>query len=313
MYIKFWGTRGSIPTSMTGDTVRSKIKEALTGAAGLNLADSEILEHYLERLPPTLAQPVGGNTPCIEVRSGDQLLILDAGSGLRNLGHDLLKRGDYDPQMCLDFLMTHTHWDHVQGFPFFELAFQPDNCLTFYSSVADLADRFAQLVDADWSPGFVHQAGASFTFVYLPLGQPFALGNFTIIPIELSHPGKSYGYRIQDDTSCLVYATDAAYETLEQKYIDFFRDADLLIFDTHFSFKESIDKVDWGHSTAMFGAEFAYRAQVKRLALFHHNPLDTDETIQLAMQQAQAYLTHRTFVNGGCQVIIAKDGLVLEI
>ena len=150
--------------------------------------------------------------------------------------------------------------------------------MTFYSAIPDLEFRFSVLVDPDWSPGLVERPAAQFRFVNMPVGEPFQVGCLTITPIEMSHPGGSFGYRIEDDTSCLVYATDAAYEVLEEKYVAFFKEADLLIFDTHFSFEESIDKVDWGHSTAMFGAEFAYRAQVKRLALFHHNPLDKDET-----------------------------------
>jgi len=313
MQIKFWGTRGSIPTPITNDTIRQKIREALKGAAGLNLADPEVLRRYLERLSPMIQSTVGGNTPCIEVQSGDQLLILDAGSGLYNLGLDLIRRGFELENSRFDFLMTHTHWDHVQGFPFFEFAFQPSNHLTFYSSLADLADRFVKLLDPTWSPGLVNKTPAEFEFVYLTVGKPFQLGNLSITPIELSHPGGSYGYRIEDETSCLVYATDAAYEQVEEKYVEFFKGADLLIFDSHFSFRESIDKVDWGHSTAMFGAEFAYRAQVKRLALFHHDPISKDERIYRAMQQAQGYLAHRTFLHSPCQVIIAQDGMELEI
>jgi phosphoribosyl 1,2-cyclic phosphodiesterase len=313
MRIKFWGTRGSIPTSFTSEVVRLKIIEALTGAAGLDLADSEVLEHYMDRLPSILQKPVGGNTPCIEVQTGDQLLILDAGSGLRELSLDLVNRGFNPEKAHFDFLITHTHWDHIQGFPFFQFVFYPHNRLTFYSAVADLEERFTRLISLDHSLREASNTLARLKFVYLKPEQAFKLKNLTITPIELSHPGKSYGYRIEDEVRCLVYASDAAYEQVDQKYVDFFRGADLLIFDSHFSFKESIDKVDWGHGTAMFGAEFAYRAQVKRLALFHHDPACRDETIYLAMQQAQAYLTHRTFLHEPCQVLIAKDGLELEI
>ena len=313
MRIKFWGTRGSIPTPITNNLVKDKIRQALLGAAGLDLTDTNVLTQYLERLPPIVSSTVGGDTPCVEVQSGDQLLILDAGSGLHRLGLALPERGFPLKGTQLDFLMTHTHWDHIQGFPFFEFAFQPENQLTFYSAVSDLAKRFACLVNSDWSPGFVAQPQAKFEFVHLPVEQTFTLKNLKITPIALSHPGQSFGYRIEDDRSCFVYATDAAYETLETKYVDFYKGADLLVFDSHFNFAESIDKVDWGHSTAMFGAEFAYRAQIKRLALFHHNPTDSDEKIYLAMQQAQAYLAHRTFVKNPCQVLIAKDGLELEI
>ena len=145
------------------------------------------------------------------------------------------------------------------------------------------------------------------------MGECDQLKNLSITPIALLHPGDSYGYRIEDENRRLVYATDAAYQQVESQYVEFFKEADMLIFDSHFSFKESLDKVDWGHSTAMFGAEFAYRAQIKRLVLFHHDPLSDDEIIYQAMQQAQRYLSHRTFKHGPCQVIVAQDGLDMEI
>lgn len=317
MKIKFWGTRGSIPTPITTEVLQKKIRQALQGAVGLDLGNPDVLDRYMERLSPVVGRVVGGNTPCIEVQSGDQLLILDAGSGLRLLGGNMLKRGFGAKKSHADFLMTHTHWDHVQGFPFFTPAFLPHNSFTFYSPITDLEERFRIQQDPRWFPVNIDYMQAKMDFVVIDPVKPFQLGNFTITPLEMWHPGRSYGYRIVDGDSCLVYATDSAYQRLDiesnQKYVDFFQNADLLIFDTHFGFVEAnLDKPDWGHSTAMVGAEFSYRANVKRLALFHHNPLDQDEKIYLSMQQAQAYLSHRT-LKYPCEVLIAEDGLTLEI
>jgi phosphoribosyl 1,2-cyclic phosphodiesterase len=119
MYVKFWGTRGSIPTSISSEVIKQKIFQALEGAAGLDLANKTVLKRYLDRLPLKIQGSTGGNTPCVEVRSGDQLLILDAGSGLRSLGIDLMKRGFARGGCQADILISHTHWDHIQGFPFF--------------------------------------------------------------------------------------------------------------------------------------------------------------------------------------------------
>ena len=141
MHIKFWGTRGSTPTATTSDTIKQKIRLALQGAAGLDLTDEATLNRYLERLPFTVQGTVGGNTPCIQIQSGDENLIIDAGSGLRLLGLDLMERGLAQKHYSSSFLITHTHWDHIQGWPFFQPAFIPDNHFTFYSPFTDLEER----------------------------------------------------------------------------------------------------------------------------------------------------------------------------
>jgi ribonuclease BN (tRNA processing enzyme) len=127
------------------------------------------------------------------------------------------------------------------------------------------------------------------------------------------HPGESYSYRVEHNGASLVYATDSEYKQMDpastQVYVDFFQGADLLIFDAQFSFNDVLDKVDWGHSTPVVGAELAHRAGVRRLALFHHDPLSDDEAIYAGLKQAEAYLAKR---NSNCQVVIASEGLEIE-
>jgi len=316
MDIKFWGTRGSIPTSPAASTLKQKFRRLLEGAAGLDLTDQAVLARYLERLPAELQYPIGGNTPCLEVRSGDQILILDAGSGLRLLGLDLMARGFAGGGRRADFLLTHTHWDHIQGFPFFRPAFVPGNQFTFYSPFADLARRFEQQQQPDFFPVPFSYMSATLEFKEIAENQWRQIGNFRVYPTRMSHPGLTYGYRIEDNHSCLVLATDAEYKRVDpastECYVDFFREADLLIFDAQYSFTEVLDRPDWGHSTAMMGAELAHRAQVKRLALFHHDPASSDEEIWTAREQAEAYLLRRTSTHR-CEVLVAYDGLSLEI
>lgn len=316
MYIKFWGTRGSIPVSISSAVIKQKIRQALEGAAGLNLADEAVLNRYLDRLPFGIQGTTGGNTLCLEVRSGDQILILDAGSGLRLLGLDLMERGFAQGHKQADFLITHTHWDHIQGFPFFRPAFIPHNHFTFYSPFSDLAERLAQQQDANFFPVPTTYMSATLEFKKMDGQEWHYIGNFRVYPMRTSHPGKTYGYRLEDGQSCLVYATDSEYKRVDpastKRYIEFFQDADLLIFDAQYSFTEALDRPDWGHSTAMMGAELAHRAQVKRLALFHHDPASTDEKIWAAKEQAEAYLMHRPNQHL-CEVLVAYDGLTLEI
>ena len=319
MYIKFWGTRGSIPTPMTTETLRAKIRQALIGAAGLNLHDPDEVAQYLDRLPPNVGATVGGNTTCIEVQLGDQLLIIDAGSGLRLLGFDLMKRGFSQGNKKIDFLMSHTHWDHIQGFPFFAPAFIRGNQLTFHSPFPDMEARLDTQQSETFFPVDLNYMQASFTFRQLAKDAWNQIGQFKIHPLQLSHPGETYGYRIEGGGKCLVFASDSEYKRLQrentEEFIQFFREADLLVFDAQYSFSEALDKPDWGHSSAVMGAELARRAGVKRLALFHHDPTSSDDKIFVALEEAEAYL-RRTVgekPEGDCDIFVACDGLSLEI
>lgn len=317
MYIKFWGTRGSIPTALPESDIKQKIRQALAGAAGLDLTDEATINRYIERLPFTVRSTVGGNTPCLEVRSGDQLLIIDAGSGMRLLGLDLMAQGFAAGHHHADILVTHTHWDHIQGFPFFRPVFIPNNHFTFYSPLPDLEARLIQQQHVSFFPVPVSYMSATLEFKEIdPVGYS-QIGNFSIRPMSLSHPGSTYGYRIEDGQSCLVLATDSEYKRVDPQstaaYVQFFQDADLLIFDAQYTFTEALDRPDWGHSTAIMGAELAYRAQAKRLALFHHDPSSSDDQIWQGKEQAEAYLMHRPAPQQICDVLVAYDGLSLEI
>ncbi|MCB9076288.1 MAG: MBL fold metallo-hydrolase [Anaerolineaceae bacterium] len=317
MYIKFWGTRGSIPTPASLPDIKQKIRKALEGAAGLDLTDKAVLDRYLDRLPFTIQGSSGGNTPCLEIRSGDQLLIVDAGSGIRLLGADLLERGFSGQNNHADILITHTHWDHIQGFPFFRPVFIPNNHFTFYSPFDDLAERLQRQQHPDFFPVPISYMSATLEFKHLPENQWCQIGNFRVYPMLLSHPGRAYGYRIEDGHTCLVCASDSEYKRVDpsstEGYVDFFHDADLLIFDAQYNLTEALDRPDWGHSTAMMGAELAYRARAKRLALFHHDPASSDDKIWAGKEQAEAYLARRSPKDFDCEVIVAYDGLSLEI
>lgn len=317
MYIKFWGTRGSIPTSLGGETLKQKYRQLLQGAAGLDLGNEAVLSRYLDQLSPSLQFGAGGETTCVEVRSGDQLLIIDAGSGIRLLGIDLLKHGFDQGNRQASFLFTHTHWDHIQGFPFFRPAFVPGNHFTIHSPLADLQARLTGQQHEHFFPVPFDCMSATITFQEIEPRTWSQIGRFRVYPLRLSHPGMTYGYRIEDGHSTLVMATDSEYKRVDlastEQYVEFFRDADLLVFDAQYSLTEALDKVDWGHSTAMMGAELSYRAGVKRLALFHHDPTSGDEKIWAAKEQAEAYLLRRQSGPELCQVLVAYDGLALEV
>jgi phosphoribosyl 1,2-cyclic phosphodiesterase len=324
MKVKFWGTRGSIPTPISPAAIEDKIRLALRGAAGLDLSSEAAIERYLQRLPETVLHTIGGNTACVEVRAGQQLLILDAGSGLRQLGLELMKGPCGRGQGVLHLFVSHTHWDHIQGFPMFVPAFIPGNQIYIYS-IHDLeAALEAQQRPLTWpvalsSCWFCKHAGhsghmqAKMEFVSLEVGRPFSIARIRVNTIQNAHPGESYGFRIEHDGSSLVYATDSEYKHMDptstQVYVDFFQGADLLIFDAQYTLTDVLDKPDWGHSSPLMGAELAHRAGVRRLVLFHHDPLADDQAIYAGLKQAETYLAKR---DSDCQVVVASEGMEIE-
>jgi phosphoribosyl 1,2-cyclic phosphodiesterase len=314
MKVKFWGTRGSIPTPISPAVIEDKIRQALRGAVGLDLSSAAAIERYLQRLPATVRHTIGGNTACVEVRAGQQLLILDAGTGLRLLGYKLMKAEFGAGRGRADFFISHTHWDHIQGLPFFVPGFVPGNRLTFHGPHADLEAAFVGQQTGTYFPVPLSYLSADIQFRRIPAEEWFQVGDVRVYPLQMSHPGESYGYRIEYDGRSLVYATDSEYKrmspTSTQVYVNLFQDADLLVFDAQYTLSDALDKADWGHSSPLMGAEFAHRAGVRRLALFHHDPSADDQAIYAGLKQAQTYLAQR---GSDCQVVVAGEGLEIEL
>ena len=323
MRVKFWGARGSIPTPMTEAELQEKIKAALLNAVGVDLTDRAAVDRYVERLPLVICSTAGGNTSCVEVRAGKDLLILDCGSGLRMLGQQLMKEEFSKGLGQAHIFITHTHWDHVQGFPFFNPMYIPGNVFHFHSPYPDLKMRFEDQQREIYFPVPVDYMRATRTWELLDPSETCYIGDIRVSMTLLSHPGGAYAYRFEYQDKVLVFATDGEYQRMDQastaRYVEFFRDADLLIFDAQYSFAQAIDeKRDWGHSTPKMGAELAYRAGVKRLALFHHEPLAGDESLWEGVEEAYHHLNFRNrgIANSDhplTQVLLAREGLVVDL
>jgi len=318
MRIKFWGVRGSIPTPLTGAEVRGKIIAALQDAVGVDLTDPAQIRTYVDGLSPFVGGTVGGNTPCVEVDAGDTLIVLDAGSGLRLLGLELVQREPFrSGQGTIHLFLSHLHWDHIQGFPFFAPAYVPGNRVLVYSPHPNFEQFFTDQQNSAYFPTTVGNMGGEVQFFPLAEDECLSVGPATVCSIRQAHPGGSYGYRIDSEGRRLVYATDAEYSYLDRERIecceDFMRGADLLIFDAQYTLRESLfEKTDWGHSAATMGVDLACRAGVKRLALFHHEPTYSDAELLDLLASARAYQAQHP-AGCPCEILIAYEGLTLEL
>ena len=318
MKIRIWGARGSIPASLKSKHVEEKICQAILGLpADVDTRDEEAVRAYVGGLPPLLRGTAGTDTPCVEIRAGEDILVVDAGSGFAALGTELSKGPFGRGEGTLHLLMSHLHWDHIQGFPMFMPGIIAGNRILIYSIHDAKTTLERQQSSPTWPPSAAFsKMRADIEFISLQEGQPFAIGKVLINTIRNTHPNRSYSYRFEDQHSVFVYASDAEYKELDdasvQPHIEFFRGADALIFDSQYTLTQSWQLVDWGHSSAMIGVDLARAAGVKRLILFHHHTTHSDADLQEMQETAIAYQAEDV-TRSTCEIMVAYEGLTLDL
>lgn len=316
MKIKFWGVRGSIPTPPTSDHIKKKISKFMHYCLEKKIKDISEINRLLETFSAVDVGLIGGNTSCVELRADDKLIIFDMGSGIKNLGNYIVKHDQNAHGLEIHIFISHTHWDHIHGFPFFAPAFFPNNSIFFYSGHPDLKERLEIQQDFRFFPVALHHMAAKKEFIQLKHKSSIQIGDITVQNYPLYHPGGSFSYRIEHQGKTFVYATDSEYKDLSrestEKYIKFFKDADLLVFDAQYTFEESIHKEDWGHSSALIGIDFAIQAQIKRLAIFHHEPERDDFEIEKIVKRSIEY-RKINYPDRDVEIFPAVEGLEIQL
>jgi len=276
MRIRFWGTRGSIPT------------------------------------PGQRTVRYGGNTACVEVRDdAGALLVLDAGTGLRELGLALAQNGSQP--LALDLLISHLHWDHIQGIPFFRPAYDPKNELRVrgpHQQDRHLKDLLGLGMDDPFFPVDLDALPAKMSIDEIAEGNEQRVGGFKVRAARIFHPAPSLAYRIEADGRALVYATDTEdpFSGKENPVIGLAKDADLLIHDAQYL--DDDYKKGWGHSTVATAVDVAVRAGAKRLVLYHHDPDRSDDALDKIGGDAQRLARER---GSKAEVLVAYEGMELTV
>lgn len=279
MFIRFWGVRGTIPTPGP-DTIR-----------------------------------IGGNTSCIEVRtSDDQLIILDAGSGILPLGRHLLKNNP--GRIIGSILISHTHWDHIQGFPFFAPVWGRSNRFVLVGRKR-VGQRLEEIVAGQFLEPYL-----PFAYKSLPAdllvkevsdGESIIIGENTRVEVALmNHPGGCLGFRIEDAGIVLAYCSDVGHDNdqLDANVLKLAHGADLLIHDSHFATSEERNlRSDWGHSTWLEAAQVASEAGVKNLGLFHYSPDLNDEAVEQLTEKARRVFPRTFLTREGLEINLPLDEL----
>jgi phosphoribosyl 1,2-cyclic phosphodiesterase len=321
MLIRFWGTRGSLPAPLNYRAVLTKIREALLAARGRTLDGAEAIEAFIERtLPFSVRGTYGGNTSCVEiVTGGDEYVLCDLGTGAREFGNSVLAKHGPAKKNRFNVFMSHLHWDHIMGFPFFAPAYIPGNLIRIHDCHKNMREVFQCQQSSPSFPVDFRTLGASIEFVELEPGRTYEIDGLAVRAIAQRHGGDSYGYRFSKDGRTLVYSTDSEhkYEALDRSYpfIEFFRDADLLIFDAQYSLADQVSvKEDWGHSSNMIGVELAQLAGVKHLVMYHHEPANNDQVLEKILADTRRYEEiSRSEQKPTLTITSAYDGLEIVI
>jgi CheY-like chemotaxis protein/phosphoribosyl 1,2-cyclic phosphodiesterase len=291
MRVRFWGTRGSLPKPG----------------------------------PTTLRY--GGNTSCVEVRTADgTLIVLDCGTGAHGLGLALCESAAQPVRGHL--LITHTHWDHIQGFPFFAPLFARGNEWDIYAPGGlgqQLEATLAGQMEYTYFPVTLSQCGAAIRFHDLS-EQGFEIGHVRITPRYLNHPALALGYRLETDGAVLVYAVDhephardragpaaaardgSPVHREDQRHVEWLAGADLVIHDAQYTVEEYPQRTNWGHTPAEWAVDYALAARAKRLALFHHDPQREDGALDSLVDACR-----QRAAGGGLDVFAAAEGQVVEL
>ncbi|HET7341760.1 MAG TPA: MBL fold metallo-hydrolase [Methylomirabilota bacterium] len=317
MRIRFWGTRGSIPVAASAAAIRGKVGAAVTRAAGRRFETPAALDAFLDELGITVAGTFGGESSCVQLDAGgDEYVLCDLGSGARVFANHTLAARRGMPAVYHVF-MSHTHWDHIMGFPFFMPAYIPGNVINIYGCHAWLEQSFRRQHGAPSFPVEFERLGAEVRFVTLTPGQGHDLAGFRVTPRRQRHGGDSYGYRFERNGRSVVYTTDSEH-TLDdpaalQGFAEFLRDADLVIFDAQYSLADSISlKEDWGHSSNVVGVELCQMARVRHLCMFHHEPTYDDAQIAAVLAETRR-LEEITRGDHAVRISAAWDGLEIEL
>ena len=277
--VDFWGVRGSVPS------------------------------------PGPTTTRYGGNTSCVSITADDKILILDAGTGIRNLGSAIIGQ----PDLEIFVIVTHSHWDHIQGFPFFTPIYQPNRPVHMFPTLHKKNVVLASLIDqmdGAHFPVTPDQVPSSFNFITENPLEFLAEKGFQVELIPMNHPGKAFGYKISIEDKIICYFTDNEIDPPYEKSIEIekltqkCKNADILIHDAQYTEDDMPLKHGWGHSLISQVTELGKSADVKNLVYYHHDPERTDDMLDKELEKAAKTLKE----NGSTvQPYFAYEGLKLAL
>jgi phosphoribosyl 1,2-cyclic phosphodiesterase len=319
--LKFWGASGSIPAPLTSQPLEQKVLAALRLAKEKDFSDSHSLHQFLKELPFPLRGTYKGNTNCIQILNDrKEVFLCDAGTGLRAFSDSLPQSL---PANTYHLFLTHLHWDHIQGFPFFRPAYQAGNKIIIHTLKHETENTLREMMKPPFFPANYDSLLADIQYDIIPDGSNFQINDLVVKTLRQEHPDHSWAFRFEVAGRAAVISTDSqhpdnAASNLAYPFIKFFETADLLVFDSQYTLDHLNEKKrTWGHSDAITAVELAASAKVKQLILTHHDPTNDDNEIHQILDIAKKH--RRSLNKKNChghsyptEIKLAYDGLTVD-
>lgn len=304
---------------MRSSDVRDKLIAALKASNGRHFQSDAAIGNFVDtELDFPIRATYGGASSCVELDgTSDEYLVCDMGSGLREFGLEAIQRSRQGRKKTYNIFMSHLHWDHIMGFPFFVPAFDPDVTIRIFGGHDTIEQALRRQQDRISFPVPFDFLQARFEFTILIPGEVTEVAGCRVELLRQHHDNDSYGYRFSCNGQSVVYSTDSEHKLEDalsiQRVVDFFHNADLVIMDTMYSLADAVSmKADWGHSSNVVAVDLCHRAKARRLAMFHHEPVFDDNTIRKLHLDTIRY-EELMRKESALEVLCAYDGLEVPL
>lgn len=306
--VKFWGVRGSLPSAPAPADWAYHIEGVLRNFFSSGFRDYSQIPKFMQQQEVPYLGGYGTATTCVELQSAKSQLIIDGGSGIRALSEKIMTGTTGRLKGPFHIFMTHFHWDHVIGLPFFSPHFIPGCEIHYYAVQPELEKVIRSLFTRPNFPVPFEALNAKIIFHKLEPRKPIKIEDFVVTPFELDHPDPCWGLRVECGGKAYAHCVDTEGTRVTREELGpdlpLYQNADLMYFDAQYTLPELAEKANWGHSAAQVGLDIALRENVKKVLFAHHDPgARVDEVFELKRQTGEYYESRRRFATENHEVI----------
>lgn len=318
--VKYWGVRGSLPSSASPEQRVKEIASLMQSFFKAGYKDASQISEFLNKRPLPTVGGYGTHTTCAEVNSAKTQLIIDAGSGLKNLGDSMMRGPAGKGQAEIHIFLTHFHWDHIIGLPFFVPNFIKGNVINFYAVQPELEKIVKTKFSKPLFPVSFEMLSSTIKFHKLEPRKPRQINDMTITPYMLDHPDPCWGLKVESGGKAYAHCVDTEGTRVSREDLGpdlpLYQGIDLMYFDAQYTLPELAEKANWGHSAAQLGLDIAFREKIKKVIFAHHDPGASTQNIQELYDQTREYYDwKKNKVDSGTSVQwrYAHEGLVVDL
>ncbi|KYG66166.1 MBL fold metallo-hydrolase [Bdellovibrio bacteriovorus] len=302
LVVKFWGVRGSLPSAPPPQEWSYHIEGILRNFFSSGYREPSQIAKYLQSMETPLVGGYGVATTCVEIQSPQAQLIIDGGSGIRNLSEAIMKGTTGRSKGPFHIFMTHFHWDHVIGLPFFTPHFIPGCEVHYYGVQPELEKLIRGVFAKPYFPVPFEQLKSKVFFHVLEPRKPYQLEDMTITPYQLDHPDPCWGLKVENGGKAYAHCVDTECTRVTREELaedlPLYQNIDLMYFDAQYTLPELAEKANWGHSAAQVGLDIALRENIKTVLFAHHDPgARVEQVLELKRQTREYYESREKFAS----------------